>query len=457
MLPLVPIEFWLVTFGMLGGILGSYVNMAAYRLPRGISTVTRSRSFCPKCDHQLAWYDNLPILSYLQLGGKCRYCKAPIPRRYLFTELLVAMLFMLATYQFFALNPALVWMPFTGKMPPILFFVQLFLIVDLILLSVVDLEAWLIPLETTLPWAAVGLILAPIFPELHSSATTWFAVGPFVTTATRLNALIDSFTGLVIGAGALWAVGFAVTLGSYYWFRAQGRKDRPLEGMGLGDVHLMAMVGAMLGWKAALATLMMGVFIGAITGIAKIQYEKHLQKKLGDKYKPWQPEFELPPPPPDAKPQKPSFWMLLAMGLLVVGIGSFLIWQGRQTFGFTPIQTFEEMRQGLNNSGVSFPVDFRLFPVYLMMLLGALLVMACFFMNHLAAINMLPQGEIQENEKGEQKEVLQGNYVPFGPSLAAAGIIVAFYDPLIRNAAYWWFALGTSAPFPPLPWRVLGG
>lgn len=454
---MIPVEFWLISFGALGAILGSYINMAAYRLPRGISTVSRSRSFCPKCDHQLSWYDNLPILSFLMLGGKCRYCRAPIPARYLLTELLVTALFVAVTYQFFALNPALAWSPtFTGRMPPILFAIQLFLIVDLILLSVVDLEVWLIPIETTLPWALVGLILAPIFPELHGAATSWFAPTPFVTWGTRMNALIDSFAGMVIGAGVLWAIGFAVTLFTYYYYKLKGRTDRPLEGMGLGDVHLMAMVGAMLGWKAAIATLLIGVFIGMVTGIAKIVYENRRREKLGDAYKPWQPEFELPPVPPEEKGQKPSFWLLLWMGVIVMAVCGVLIWLGGRTFTATPFQTFEEVRQGLANPGLAFSIDFRLFPVYFMFLIGATLVLACFFMNYLAKIDRLPQGEIEEDEKGEQKEVLQGNYVPFGPSLAAAGILVAMYDPLIRAFAYWWFAMGASGRFPVLPWSVLG-
>jgi leader peptidase (prepilin peptidase) / N-methyltransferase len=456
-LSLVPVEFWLLSFGMLGAILGSYINMAAYRLPRNISTVTRTRSFCPKCDHQLFWYDNIPILSYLLLLGKCRYCRAGIPRRYLLTEIIVATLFLAATYQFFGLNPALTWFPsFTGRQPWILFVVQLFLIADLVLLAVVDLEVWLIPIETTLPWALIGLLIAPVFPELHGAATSWLSVTTYVTGATRINAAIDSFMGLVIGAGILWTIGFLVTLLTYYYFRIKGRKDRPLEGMGLGDVHLMAMIGAMLGWKAALATLMLGVFIGAATGILKIMYENRRRSALGDAYKAWQPEFEMPPVPADSQPKTPRFWNLLWMGILVLLVSAYLLWQAGVTFGYGLTPTFEELRQGLPPAGLSFPVDFRAFPLYLMLLLGALLILACFFLNHLANIDMLPQGNIEENDEGEQKEVLQGNYVPFGPSLAAAGLIVAFYEPLIRNFAYWWFALNHTGPFPPLPWNVLG-
>src|SRR5476651_1134534 len=84
---LVPTTFWIVCAAMLGGIFGSYANMASYRLPRGISTWKRQRSFCPKCEHQLAWFsDNIPILSFCLLRGRCRYCAVPIPPRYLVAE-----------------------------------------------------------------------------------------------------------------------------------------------------------------------------------------------------------------------------------------------------------------------------------------------------------------------------------------------------------------------------------
>ena len=191
---LVPDFFWLFAAGCFGAIVGSYVNMAAYRLPRGISTVTRTRSFCPSCSAQLAWFENIPILSYLALLGRCRHCGKSIGVRYLIVELLVTGLFILSAYQFFTLNRALTlpygyawWRLFA------VLGVQCFLIADLVLLSVVDLEMWLIPEQTTLPWVALGFILAALFPELHAAATNW-------TGSHRGNALIDSFTGLVLGA-----------------------------------------------------------------------------------------------------------------------------------------------------------------------------------------------------------------------------------------------------------------
>src|SRR5262249_45415364 len=144
----IPPIIWVIYCVLFGGIMGSYVNMAAYRLPRFISTVTRTRSFCPKCEHPLSWFENIPILSFLFLRGRCRSCRAPIPPRYLWVELLVAALFGLVAYQYFILNGG-----FYGPMPLALAVMQLFLIVDLVLISVVDLEMWVIPLQTTLPWA----------------------------------------------------------------------------------------------------------------------------------------------------------------------------------------------------------------------------------------------------------------------------------------------------------------
>lgn len=444
----VPVEFWLVSIAMLGGILGSYINMAAYRLPRNISTVTRTRSFCPSCNHQLAWYDNVPILSYLVLLGRCHYCRKPIGVRYLFVELLVASLFVAAAYQFIVLNPALTWQPFVGPIPPVFFAVQLFLIVDLVLLSVVDLETWLIPIETTLWWIPVGLILAVIFPELHASATIW-------TKSPRLDAFIDSFQGLVLGAGLPWAIGFCTTFFTYFYYRMSGRNDRPLEGMGAGDGHLLGMFGAMLGWKAVLMTLMLGIFVGCFTGISKILWDKMQQRRLGDKWKPWQPTFDLPADT-QSGPQIPSFWPLAVMGVIVLIFVGLLFEQSSRTFNGTTFKTVEESMLAIQTKEMGMLYDMRKLPVYLMAIICALLLISFPFFRYLLSIDMLPQGSIVENAKGEKQEVMHGNYVPFGPSLAAAGLIVVFYDPLLRSFLYWWFAQGGTGSMPVLPHKVLG-
>jgi len=445
----IPAEFWLISIGLFGAIIGSYINMASYRLPRNISTITRTRSFCPSCEHPLFWYDNVPILSYVTLFGRCRYCRKSIGPRYLLVEVLVAALFVAAGYQFFVLNAPLVWAnPFSGLMPSILLPIQLFLIADLVLLSVVDLETWLIPIETTLWWIPVALVIAVVFPELHGSATTW-------TASLRINSIIDSFSGLVVGAGLPWAIGFITTVFTFFLYRLQGRSERPLLGMGEGDGHMLGMIGAMLGWKPVVMVLMLGVFIGCFTGIGKILWDKFQRKRLGESWKPWQPTFDLPPDQQKFAP--PLFWPLLVMGLFVLlaVIGLFL--QGGRTFDGLEIPTIEERSIPLPLKQYTAQFDFRMIPLYLMAMVAALLLFSFPFLKYLASIDMLPQGSIKETATGQKQEVMEvGHYVPFGPSLAAAALVVIFYDPLLRNILYWWFVLQRNGPIPPLPWRLIG-
>jgi leader peptidase (prepilin peptidase)/N-methyltransferase len=448
-LKLMPDWFWLVVFGCFGAILGSYVNMAAYRLPRGISTVTRTRSFCPACKAQLAWFENIPIFSYLALLGHCRHCRCRISPRYLIVELLVAALFCLSAYQYFTLNHALALTPgFAWWRLTALLGVQCFLIVDLVLLAVVDFETWLIPEQTTLPWIGLGFILAAVFPELHAAATIY--------TSSRIgNALIDSFIGLVLGAGALWAVGFATTVFTFFLYRLTNRPERPKEGMGLGDVHLMGMVGAMLGWKAVLSTLFLGVFLGCITGITKISYEKFQRWRLGEKYKPWQPSFELPAEAGAEGVQVPRTWPLFVMGVVVLLSVGWLHEQSSLTFQNQICQTLEETQARPGSLPLSPNFDLRLLPLAVMLIIGLTLIFAVGFLKYLLGLDQLPQGSIIETDEGKKEEVYQGHYVPFGPSLALAALLAVFYDPLLRNFAFW-FTSNQDGAIPAPAYHVIG-
>jgi leader peptidase (prepilin peptidase)/N-methyltransferase len=458
----VPIVFWFIFTGFFGAIMGSYVNMAAYRLPRGISTFKRSRSFCPRCDKQLSWLENIPIVSYSIQLGRCRGCKGSIPFRYLWVEVLVAALFLLALYQFTILNPQ-------GQLPAILFAIQLLFIVDMVLLSVCDLEAWIIPIETTLfpldaqkfqklgelpailleflfSWPSIGFALALIFPDLHAAATVWVPGSP------RINGLIDSFEGMVLGAGILWMVGFLFTVGTFYYYRITGRPDRPKEGMGLGDCHLMAFVGVMLGWKNVLLALAVGLFIGCVTGIGKILWEKFQRARLKENYKPWQPAYPIPEEVPGEQ-EKPVFWRGLVMGLIVLGFCGVIFAYGSENFSGAITPTLEEMR--LRSFGERPTLsDVRMWPVGLMFIIGFLLVISYLFYTHLERIKLLPQGNIVEKGDGQKEEVLEGNYIPFGPSLALGALIVVFYAPMLRNVA--WMMTGLVASSPPLPYHLLG-
>jgi leader peptidase (prepilin peptidase)/N-methyltransferase len=438
---------------MAGAIFGSFANMLSYRLPRNISAVTRTRSFCPQCEHNLAWYDNVPILSYLSLFGRCRYCRKPIPVRYLLVELLVSGLWFAAAYQFLALNPPMLISPFTGTMPPVRFIALLFLSLNLVVLAVVDLECWLIPIETTLYWIPVAILIAPIYPALHASATTWVAGWP------SINALIDSLMGLALGAGLLWAIGFLTTVFTFYKHRMQGSKEHPLEGMGEGDMHLLALVGALLGWKAALMTLGIAIFVACFVGVAKILLDRVQEWRLGERWQPAPPTFDLP----EETPPLPVFWPLPIFGglLLLLALGLFI--QSARTWSGTGPLTMEEEPFRFVLDPFTGALDCRLIPAFVMTALGALLVFAYPFYKYLASIDMLPQGSIVENEKGEKQEVITaGHYIPFGPSLAAAALLVAFYDPLLRNYAAWWWSVmqgyvpgGAVPTMAPMPYRVI--
>jgi prepilin signal peptidase PulO-like enzyme (type II secretory pathway) len=326
--------------------------------------------------------------------------------------------------------------------------VQLFLIYDLVLLSVVDLELWLIPWECTLPWVPIGFIVAVIFPELHAHATAW-------TQNRYADGLIDCFSGVVLGAGALWSIGFLTTLFTFVYYRVMKRSDRPKEGMGGGDVHLMAMIGAMLGWKPVLATLFLAVFIGSFTGVAKILWEKLKKWRLKDQYRAWQPTYEISD---EEVAYVPKFWPLLVFGVIVVVAASWMIYHCQNAFASNSIQIFSTLEEYQSVKKVMLTpskIDVRLIPAVMLMMVGVLLILAYPFYSFLKKRDLLPQGSIVVKESGEKEEIMEGNYVPFGPSLALAALVVVFYDPLLRSAA-WWFYNGSHSQIVPPAFHVVG-
>lgn len=416
-----PPWFWVSVTFCFGAILGSFVNAAVYRLPRNISMLTESRSFCPRCKAMIGWYDNLPILSFLLLGGKCRGCKQPIPSRYLKVELLVASLCAVSAWQFWVLNRPVPLAGELSNMPTILMAVQILLIADLACVTFTDLETWYIPIETTWPWALLGLVLAPVFPELHLSATHW-------TASPRWNAFIDSFQGLVMGAGILWTIGMLCIV---YLKK---------EGMGGGDAHLVAMMGALLGWKPALLTLMFGMALGAVIGSFALIWDKIQRKRLGKDYKPHQPVYELPDAGENTGPG--ASWPFGVFGAAIL--------------------VFEVLlyRHSMTSRGASF-LDPAHISALVGMVLGAAFLGGAFVRAHLIRTGGWPQGQIREREDGKKEEVLEGNYLPFGPFLALAGVIVVFYDPLLREFLWWWMIARfdvtpamAAAGYEQVPWSM---
>jgi leader peptidase (prepilin peptidase)/N-methyltransferase len=230
---------------LLGLAFGSFLNVCIYRLPLGLSVV-KPRSACPGCKRPIAFYDNLPVLSWLILGGRCRRCKARISVRYLLIELLTGALF-LGCYAYSGLTPATLKYCAFG-----------FLLLGLIF---TDAETKLLPDKLTLPGLALGLIFSLIVPV--NDVASQFLPGalnlPFSGDLTaHLFSLFDSLLGAALGASFIYGAG-AVYL-----------RWRGMEGMGFGDVKLMAMVGAFLGMKLTIFTIFTASLVGSLFGLATV-------------------------------------------------------------------------------------------------------------------------------------------------------------------------------------------
>jgi leader peptidase (prepilin peptidase)/N-methyltransferase len=230
---------------VLGLAFGSFLNVCIYRLPLGLSVVT-PRSACPQCKHPIALYDNVPVLSWLILGGRCRHCKARISPRYLTIELLTGALF-LACYWYF--GPTLSTLKYCAFV---------FLLLGLIF---TDAETKLLPDKMTLPGLALGLVFSLLVPvnDLASQFLPGIVNLPFSgELSLRIVSLVDSLLGAVLGASFIYGAG-AIYL-----------RWRGMEGMGFGDVKLMAMVGAFLGMKLTVFTIFTASIAGSLFGLTTV-------------------------------------------------------------------------------------------------------------------------------------------------------------------------------------------
>jgi leader peptidase (prepilin peptidase)/N-methyltransferase len=228
---------------LFGLIAGSFLNVCIYRLPRDLSVARPRRSFCPHCRKTIAWHDNIPLLSYLMLRGRCRNCGGPIPVRYPVVELLTGGLFAAAVYQ----GGASVWSLKACLMAALL--------VGLIFS---DLEQLILPDEFTKGGLAAALVFAWIAPLHDGTAPTllWLCG---VEVSGRPASLADAVLGAAVPAGLLWAGG------------ALYEKIRRREGLGFGDVKMTAMMGAFLGLRGALMAMIVGSVLGSIIGLAYIK------------------------------------------------------------------------------------------------------------------------------------------------------------------------------------------
>jgi leader peptidase (prepilin peptidase)/N-methyltransferase len=230
---------------VLGLAFGSFLNVCIYRLPRDLSVV-RPRSTCPGCQSLIRSYDNIPVLSWLILGGRCRNCQAHISPRYLIVELLTGAIF-LACYAHFGLGLATLKYCALG-----------FLLLGLIF---TDAETRLLPDKMTLPGLALGLLFSLVVPvnDLASQLLPGlFSLPVSSDVSWHLLSLADAVLGAIVGASFIYGAGAI-------YLRARG-----VEGMGFGDVKLMAMIGAFLGVKLTIFTLFTASIAGSLFGLSTV-------------------------------------------------------------------------------------------------------------------------------------------------------------------------------------------
>lgn len=233
---------------ILGLVFGSFLNVCIYRIPMGKSIVSPA-SHCFTCNYFLKWYDNIPLISYILLMGKCRKCGAHISLRYFFVELLTACLFTLIFYKYRYSWASLVYIVFTGM---------------LIISTFTDIDHWIIPDVITIPGTIIGIIIAITIPILGNNFIVSDA-GPFIDVG-NYTSLLNS----IVGAAAGFFLFYAIALFGTLIFRK--------EAMGGGDIKLLAFVGSFVGWLNVLVVLILSSFIGTILSGSLVLSEKIIAK-----------------------------------------------------------------------------------------------------------------------------------------------------------------------------------
>jgi leader peptidase (prepilin peptidase) / N-methyltransferase len=220
--------------GISGLIIGSFLNVCIYRMPIGESVI-RPRSHCTNCGKTIPWYDNIPVVSFILLSCKCRFCRKKISYRYVLVELITALIFILIVYRF-GVNPVSL--------------IYMLLSCGLIVATFIDLQYQIIPDEITYGGMVLGIILSFLFPQLHGSAD-------------RLRALAACFAGLITGGGLIYAIALLGTMA----FKKKLKEIGEESAMGGGDIKYLAMIGAFLGLKGVIFVFFLAPFFGSVIGI----------------------------------------------------------------------------------------------------------------------------------------------------------------------------------------------
>ncbi len=231
----------------IGTVVGSFLNVCIYRIPWEKSVIWPG-SHCPKCWGAIESRDNVPVVGWLRLGGACRRCRAPISLRYPAIEFLVGALFLLA-YLIDAVLPATYIRDDVTLLAQVLFHVLLISL--LVVITFIDADLTIVPPSVTNMGIILGLGLGAIFPHVrpipNDAATAW-------------GGLWEGVKGLIVGGGM---IGFIRVVGGFVFRR---------EAMGSGDIHILGMIGAFLGWQATVLTIPLAAFVGLVPAIGKLTF-----------------------------------------------------------------------------------------------------------------------------------------------------------------------------------------
>ena len=240
-----------------GIVIGSFLNVCILRIPEDLSIVAPA-SRCPRCQTPINWYDNVPVFGWLWLRGKCRNCGLAISPMYPLVELATGLLFVACYLEFGLTQTAVKWLFFTCL---------------LIVLTITDLRVRLLPDLVNWPGFVAGLFFSTVAPSGDGFAVFLFASLFHRMPPRPVLGLLDALLGAAFGSFVLWGV-------AALYKRVRGR-----EGMGMGDVKMMAMVGAFLGVRGAFLTILLGTVLGTLVGVAIIValYAAGWHRKLAER------------------------------------------------------------------------------------------------------------------------------------------------------------------------------
>jgi leader peptidase (prepilin peptidase)/N-methyltransferase len=227
---------------LFGLVIGSFLNVCILRIPEDLSIVAPG-SRCPQCQKPIRWYDNVPVFGWLWLRGKCRTCGLAISPMYPLVELTTGLLFVACYLEFGLTQAAVKWLFFTCL---------------IIVLTITDLRIRILPDVVNWPGFVAGLFFSAVVPADDRTAVSLYVALFHRIPSRPVQGLLDALLGAAFGSFLLWAVA------------ALYRRVRGREGMGMGDVKMMAMVGAFLGVRGAFLTILLGTLLGTLVGVAMI-------------------------------------------------------------------------------------------------------------------------------------------------------------------------------------------